>query len=83
MKQKPKDLFVILFIYLLALGGAFLILRYVPIADMFWKTALANGVATVIVFIFSVKYNNSSVYDPYWSAAPVFIVFYWLLKSGH
>lgn len=83
MKQKPKDLFVILFIYLLALGAAVLVLRYAPISNMLWKTALADGVATVIVFLFSVNYNNSSVYDPYWSAAPVFIVFYWLLKSGH
>lgn len=83
MKQKPKDLFVILFIYLIALGAAILTLRYAPISSMLWKTAVANGVATVIVFLFSVKYNNSCVFDPYWSAAPVFISLYWLLKSGH
>ena len=82
MKQKPKDLIVILIIYLIALGAAILTLWYAPITDIFWKTALANAVATVVVFIFSMIYKNSSVYDPYWSAAPIFIVLYWLLKSG-
>ena len=82
MKQKPKDLFTILFIYLLALGAAILTLKYAPIPDMLWKTALADVVAMTVVFIFSMIYNNSSVYDPYWSAAPAFIVLYWLLQAG-
>jgi steroid 5-alpha reductase family enzyme len=81
MKQKPKDLIVILLIYLIALGAAILTLWYAPIDNILWKTALADVVATVVVFIFSVIYNNTSVYDPYWSAAPIFIVLYWLLKS--
>ena len=82
MKQKPKDLFVILFIYLIALGAAVLTLKYAPISNMLWKTALADVVATVVVFIFSMIYKNSSVYDPYWSAAPILIVFYWLFQTG-
>jgi steroid 5-alpha reductase family enzyme len=81
MKQKPKDLIVVLIIYLIALAAAVLTLKYAPVTDMLWKTALADVVATVVVFIFSVIYKNSSVYDPYWSAAPVFIVFYWLYQS--
>jgi len=82
MKQKPKDLILILIIYMIALGTAVLTLKYAPIENILWKTALADVVATTVVFIFSMVYNNSSVYDPYWSAAPVFIVFYWLLQSG-
>lgn len=82
MKQKPKDLIVILIIYVIALTAAFLTLKYAPITDMLWKTALADFVAMVVVFMFSVIYKNSSVYDPYWSASPVFIVFYWLFQSG-
>lgn len=82
MKQKPKDLFVILFIYLIALGAAVLTLKYAPISNMLWKTALADVVATFVVFIFSMIYKNSSVYDPYWSAAPILIVFYWLFQTG-
>ena len=81
MKQKVKDLLHILVIYLIALFAAILTLKYIPIADILWKTALADVVATIIIFAFSVKYNNSSVYDPYWSAAPIFIVIYWLFNS--
>jgi steroid 5-alpha reductase family enzyme len=33
----------------------------------------ADVVATVVVFAFSVALDNSSVYDPYWSVAPVVI----------
>ena len=38
-----------------------------------WLTALALGdiAATVVVFAFSVLFDNSSVYDPYWSVAPI------------
>ena len=34
-------------------------------------TILADLAATVAVFIFSKGLDNSSVYDPYWSAAPI------------
>src|SRR5579863_10037116 len=44
--------------------------------------ALADLAATIVVFIFSVISNNSSIYDPYWSVAPVPIALFWLLQSG-
>ncbi len=81
MKQKVWDLLYILFVYLVALLAAILTLWYAPITDVLWKTALADLVATIVVFIFSVIKNNTSVYDPYWSAAPIFIVLYWLYNS--
>src|SRR5437899_10794725 len=43
--------------------------------------AAADVAATVVVFIFSVIAGNSSVYDPYWSVAPVPIAFYLLSQS--
>lgn len=43
---------------------------------------LADLVATIIVFIFSILTNNSSVYDPYWSVAPVPIALFWLSRPG-
>jgi len=40
-----------------------------------WLTLLvADVAATAVVFAFSVGRNNSSVYDPYWSIAPMVIV---------
>jgi steroid 5-alpha reductase family enzyme len=39
-----------------------------------WQTVgLADVLATVVVFAFSVALDNSSVYDPYWSVAPMVI----------
>ena len=43
---------------------------------------LADLAATVVIFIFSVITNNSSMYDPYWSVAPVPIALFWLLQPG-
>jgi steroid 5-alpha reductase family enzyme len=39
-----------------------------------WQAlALGDGAATLVVFGFSVLLDNSSVYDPYWSVAPMVI----------
>jgi steroid 5-alpha reductase family enzyme len=39
-----------------------------------WQTvALADFAGTVVVFVCSVVANNSSLYDPYWSVAPMVI----------
>jgi steroid 5-alpha reductase family enzyme len=43
-----------------------------------YMALIADVIATVVVFGFSVIYNNSSLYDPYWSVAPPFIAAYWL-----
>ena len=39
--------------------------------------AAADAAATLVVFAFSVRHDNSSLYDPYWSVAPVPIVLSW------
>jgi steroid 5-alpha reductase family enzyme len=40
-------------------------------------TAAADLVATAVVFAFSVGFDNSSLYDPYWSVAPIPIALAW------
>ncbi len=44
--------------------------------DMPWWLSLlvADAVATVVTFIFSVIFGNASVYDPYWSVQPPVIL---------
>lgn len=44
--------------------------------------ALADLVATIVIFIFSIITRNSSMYDPYWSVVPVLIALFWLLQPG-
>lgn len=43
---------------------------------------LADLAATIVVFIFSMITQNSSMYDPYWSVAPVPIALFWLFQPG-
>jgi len=43
---------------------------------------VADLVATVVVFAFSMVFDNSSIYDPYWSVAPPLIALYWLTAGG-
>jgi len=43
--------------------------------------ALADVAATVVVFGFSLAHDNSSLYDPYWSLAPIPITLYWASLS--
>jgi steroid 5-alpha reductase family enzyme len=43
---------------------------------------VADLAATLVVFFFSLAFNNSSLYDPYWSVIPPFIALYWLLRTG-
>jgi len=45
-----------------------------PYASLFW----ADIVATLVVFAFSMRLDNGSVYDPYWSVAPPLIAFHWI-----
>lgn len=40
---------------------------------LLWAIAIADIVATIIIFIFSYFFSNSSFYDPYWSVIPIVI----------
>ena len=40
--------------------------------------AVADLVGTIVIFGFSVYYDNLRVYDVYWSLAPILIVICWL-----
>ena len=43
---------------------------------------LADLVGTAIIFGFSRALNNSSMYDPYWSVAPIYIAGWWWMEAG-
>lgn len=53
--------------------------------DLSWPIALliADIVATVVVFIFSIIFSNASVYDPYWSVQPPFIMAAFMIGKGN
>ena len=43
---------------------------------------IADTVATIVCFIFSLIFKNSSVYDPYWSVAPIVILVGYSIVNG-
>ncbi|MDH3625431.1 MAG: DUF1295 domain-containing protein [Myxococcales bacterium] len=46
-----------------------------------WTVAIADVAATLVIFAFSRGLKCSSMYDAYWSVAPVVIVFYWAFHA--
>jgi steroid 5-alpha reductase family enzyme len=76
-----RSILVVTAAYLLALAGAWLVLRGLPDWHPIARVALADFVATVIVFAWSRAYDNSSLYDAYWSIAPMAIAPYLALEA--
>ncbi len=60
--------------YAAGLAVAYVVARHFAGTQPLWFSVLtADVAATCTVFAFSVVLNNSSVYDPYWSVAPMAI----------
>ena len=68
--------------YALAVIAGAASLSYFNTSSPLWAMIYADIVATVVIFIFSVSLNNSSLYDPYWSIIPMGIVPYWAFLSN-
>ncbi len=79
--NKPLSLFMVLLIYALAFMVSFWAVIELKIPSPLWQMAYANLIATVVIWFFSKFMDNSSLYDPYWSIAPIFMAFYWLLPN--
>ena len=62
-------------IYVIAAAAGILIYRGLSY-HFALNLLIADIAATVIVFVFSALFRNASVYDPYWSVAPVVMVIY-------
>lgn len=63
-----------------AISAAAITLQFLSQFHPLVQLLIANVVATLVVFGFSVAFKNSSFYDPYWSVAPIVIAgyFVWL-----
>lgn len=61
-----------------AFGIAWLVWQAAPSTNVLWTTFWADVAATVVIFISGLLVRNSSMYDPYWSVAPIVIAGVWL-----
>jgi len=84
MKNKILSLIIVTAIYIFAIAAAavtaVLLNGYIESAILI--LFIADVVATIIVFVFSLIFKNASVYDPYWSVAPLCLMIGYYLLSG-
>ena len=73
LNSKSLSLLIITIIYVIATIPTIIIYNKLPYST-YINLLIADIIATVIVYIFSVIFNNSSIYDPYWSVQPIVIL---------
>ncbi len=79
---KNASLIRVLIAYVIAFAAAGAWLAWGPSTDRLWlDTLIADVVATVVIFVFSRAYKNSSFYDAYWSVVPPAIFVYWWIET--
>ena len=73
IENRAISFIIVAIIYIIAtVVGVFV---YLALPFELWLNLLiADVVATVVTFIFSVLFKNASVYDPYWSVQPIVIL---------
>ena len=82
--KATKDRFfgfvILFFVYLVAAASGVASYLYLPF-DFWLNLLLADVIATVVTFFFSVVFRNASVYDPYWSVQPIVILVAYAIKT--
>ncbi|TLH50772.1 DUF1295 domain-containing protein [Mycolicibacterium neoaurum] len=54
-----------------------------PTTGRLWlDTLIADILATLVIFVFSRVYRNSSFYDAFWSVIPPLLLFYWWYQAA-
>lgn len=72
---------IIIFVYIISAVCGIVSYIYLPF-DFWLNLLIADIIATIITFVFSVIFRNSSVYDPYWSVQPMVIVSAYAISSA-
>ena len=80
--NKNTSLFIVLIAYAAALAAAYFSLAWFDGYHVLIKLVAADVVATVVIFIFSYTFKNSSLYDPFWSIIPPFFAYYFIWQHG-
>jgi steroid 5-alpha reductase family enzyme len=78
-KTSALMLIVVAYAFCIVAGAAVLWLGHWPQP---WDALVADVVATVVIFGFSLRYKNSSFYDAYWSVIPPLLAVYWF-EANH
>ena len=80
--SRSASFLIVAVVYLLAtVAGVVSYLLLAPYLEVWLSLLIADAIATVVTFIFSIIFKNASVYDPYWSVQPIIIVLAFLVTS--
>ena len=81
--MKKISIFLVICWYLLSYLISVLFLEQISIIENIWiRILIAHIAATVVIYVGSLVHNNSSLYDPFWSIAPIPITVYLFFISG-
>ena len=81
--MKKISIFLVICWYLLSYFISILFVEQINIIENIWiRILIAHIVATIVIYVGSLVHNNSSLYDPFWSVAPIPITVYLFFISG-
>ena len=78
--QKNKSLLIILICYITALICSVLFINLYNNKNLILTLLYADIVATIIIYISSFTFKNSSIIDPYWSLIPPLLLLFWIIN---
>jgi len=75
--SKSLSLLIVFLSYCMAIILGYCSIQYLNINSLV-EIFIADLIATVIIYFASYIFKNSSIYDPYWSVIPPFLLLYWI-----
>ncbi|WP_319429062.1 DUF1295 domain-containing protein [Mycobacterium sp. RTGN5] len=76
--NRSGSFYLVTVAYVLAVGVGAAWLLWGPATGRLWLDAfIADVLATLVVFVFSRAYRNSSFYDAFWSVIPPLLLIFW------
>lgn len=81
LKNRKASFLILTAVYIFAAAAGILVYIYLPLSQSWLKLLIADVVATVVTFSFSLIFENASVYDPYWSVQPIVILIAFAIKA--
>ena len=78
--SKPLSLLVVLTVYTAAFFVGLLVYRLLLVPPV-WAYLCADAAATVVIWVSGLVFRNASMYDPYWSVAPLVLFVCFVLDA--
>lgn len=76
---KTSSLLIVVAVYIVAFIAAAVIFRLFRSSGVLLATLIADVIATLVVWGAGLIFKNASLYDPYWSVIPMFVIPFWVI----